>query len=1327
MSPSSSRPSSPTLEAAEATHPAPRPASPALSTASSSTQDNFEDAEGGAAGSATASKAPSVDGQDEEDAHEERADEHVGGRAGTDNDNDQAQDEQPGVQEGQDATDAPTDEQHDPQDTLASGLPTSLSSSSLASSSTSPPPPSSDSAIPPGVLKRTSTPSLVAVPRDAVPTPSSSSSKSRPTSVASLSSLNAAVAAHPNRLSLTFDDEDDALGPLNASTSSSSTSNPSRRPFSLSSEPETPTARTSPASSPNRPRSSLLSHAHHHHHHAHDPTLVGRENSPSLTQQVWRQSLGLGSSPLATPVGKRAGLIDVRLDDGEEDGEGEEVPGTPRGKALVGEGEEEEERRRRRRSAHRKSVSDSALPSGGANGNGHQNEKEEDEEVDVDGADFADESLDTVPSSLSHSSSALAAPPPPARDRQPSIATPHAADGFLSHRASANLSSLAGPVTPDNPPSRFGKEGVRELKASFEAVRRREVSEGKDGGQGAGAEGEATDWDFWGRVMNDYEEVARMQPRELSRAIQKGIPPALRGMTWQLMAAAKDPNLEFVYSELLKQSSPHEKSIARDLSRTFPKHEYFAEAGGVGQENLFNVVKAYSLYDDEVGYTQGLQFIVGPLLLNMPDEEAFCVLVRLMKAYDLRSHYTPNMPGLQLRLFQFDRLVEELLPGVFLHMLRQGVKSSMYASQWFLTLFGYRFPLELVSSVFDLVFAEGVEAVFRFAVALLKRNEHHLCQLEFEDLIEFLKNGLFEGYAPEAEELDANPDALYKVGEFVRDALQVRITPLMLDQFGEEWATLCAQQTAHAAELDSLRKANLQLSLQVRQLEASLAQVNTEHCELVKQVVAARLEREELEDELVKYKLAYADLSHANAAANAMTSPLQMRRQSEMSIASSIGDDAASSTSAHTAATSASSNGGTSGGGFGLGMGAVGGAAGRWFGSMSGASGGGGGQNRASSSAMSQRSSIGLDPSSVSFITLPKVPSVAPAASAPAPASSHPSKLATSTPPPWLVNDIISLSAGPYGDWRDNLAPDGFAIIRGAVPEERALAYRERFYGWLEKFPLGFKREDRSTYTQEHIPMVMRGGMFHHSVGHEAFLWELRQEPGLIESFAKLWGTDELLVSFDGANLSLPGDIQDPNPPKWPHIDQDAERRGFLCAQGLVNLAPNGPDDGGLMLFKGSHALNNEYFTEVWDGNSGVILPKEGPNGQTDFFGFTPEILEWFESKGCEWVKPSLNPGDLVIWDSRCGHYNTPPRGDRDRVAAYTCFMPARLAPPDQLARKQELFQARHMTTHWPCTNLWAKSPIVLRNGKQCPHVRYAPFEEPELTDRLCAFSLLHL
>ncbi|GAA5897299.1 uncharacterized protein JCM6883_006648 [Sporobolomyces salmoneus] len=576
-------------------------------------------------------------------------------------------------------------------------------------------------------------------------------------------------------------ESNDLLSPLSSTTTtipsaaSPSTYEKPKRPFSLSSEPDTPTFPTPSTPSPKKKPSASSS--------SFSPSGTV-PISPSLTQQVWRNSMGLPPSPVTNPS-SNGKLVDVNLS-------------------------------------------------------------------------------------------------------EPTLSNPSRISTTLDYtpgEASTSSSTANSPTTTTH----FKSEAI---EAAFARVR--EQSENAPPTVGEDGEEEVVDWDFWGRVMSDYEEVARTQPRELSKAIQRGIPQSLRGMTWQLMAAAKDPTLEMVYQELLAQTSSHEKSISRDLSRTFPKHEYFMDEAGVGQENLFNVVKAYSLYDEEVGYTQGLQFIVGPLLLNMPDEETFCVLVRLMKSYDLRSHYTPNMPGLQLRLFQFDRLVEELLPGVFLHMLRQGVKSSMYASQWFLTLFGYRFPLELVSAVFDLVFAEGVEAIFRFAIALIKRNEDVLLKLEFEDLIEFLKNGLFEVYAPTREEKEKNPDALYRVRDFVREALQVRITPMMLDQFGEEWSTLLAAQTAHTAELDALRKANLQLSLQVRQLESSLSQINLEHCELVKQVVRARLEREELEDELVKYKIAFANAEFKAASDRASMSPSSLRRQSELSISSVTSSDSSS-------------------------------------------------------------------------------------------------------------------------------------------------------------------------------------------------------------------------------------------------------------------------------------------------------------------------------------------------------------------------------------------------------------------------------------------------
>lgn len=104
---------------------------------------------------------------------------------------------------------------------------------------------------------------------------------------------------------------------------------------------------------------------------------------------------------------------------------------------------------------------------------------------------------------------------------------------------------------------------------------------------------------------------------------------------WQLMSSSKDPELEALYSSLLHQTSPHEKSIQKDLARTFPSHKFFqrpngpsagngaadtAEDRGRGQDDLFNVVRAYSLYDPEVGYVQGSAFIVAALLLNVSSD-----------------------------------------------------------------------------------------------------------------------------------------------------------------------------------------------------------------------------------------------------------------------------------------------------------------------------------------------------------------------------------------------------------------------------------------------------------------------------------------------------------------------------------------------------------------------------------------------------------------------------------------------------------------------------------------------------------------------------------
>jgi hypothetical protein len=66
---------------------------------------------------------------------------------------------------------------------------------------------------------------------------------------------------------------------------------------------------------------------------------------------------------------------------------------------------------------------------------------------------------------------------------------------------------------------------------------------------------------------------------------------------------------------------------------------------------------------------------------------------------------------------------------------------------------------------------------------------------------------------------------------------------------------------------------------------------------------------------------------------------------------------------------------------------------------------------------------------------------------------------------------------------------------------------------------------------------------FSYGSAHEKMAWEARTEPAVIETFEKLWGTKELICSFDGMNISMPNRTDIKWSP-WPHCDQNPRRKG---------------------------------------------------------------------------------------------------------------------------------------------------------------------------------------
>ncbi|KAK5110210.1 hypothetical protein LTR62_006206 [Meristemomyces frigidus] len=452
-------------------------------------------------------------------------------------------------------------------------------------------------------------------------------------------------------------------------------------------------------------------------------------------------------------------------------------------------------------------------------------------------------------------------------------------------------------------------------------------------------------WDLWQTVV--YEgpaAVRRTSGEELRQAIAAGIPPAIRGVVWQVLAESKNEELEAVYHTLKTRgtdaeqlrpapatrthsqsgllngtalekesvasstSSVHsvesttatpatsavasppisvdgnpldiqgklvvekqkrdsaallklEKAIRRDMGSRTSFSKYTQSAGL--QESLFNNCKAYALFDEGVGYAQGINFITMPLLFNLSEEESFTLLVKLMSGYDLRSMFTPEMSGLHLRLYQFERLLEDLEPALYCHLRRRKVDPQLYATQWFLTLFAYRFPLQLVLRVYDLIFSEGLTAILKFGIVLMQRNREALLAMkDMSQLSAFLKEKIFDVYIDKSPSASSLLDSgffgsvtggadkeLYRADEMVRDACNIEIAEAQLALYTSEWEDQQRTTLAQTTELENLRTANSSLTSRLKNLEERSQAQDTEHVTLASELVRLKVQLDEVLDE----------------------------------------------------------------------------------------------------------------------------------------------------------------------------------------------------------------------------------------------------------------------------------------------------------------------------------------------------------------------------------------------------------------------------------------------------------------------------------------------
>ena len=253
-----------------------------------------------------------------------------------------------------------------------------------------------------------------------------------------------------------------------------------------------------------------------------------------------------------------------------------------------------------------------------------------------------------------------------------------------------------------------------------------------------------------------------IRSKALKKMVRKGIPRQYRSDVWMSLSSAKKYMLENegkycdltakscdakIYSKIKDTNGEAQLDIIqRDLSRTFPENPSFKDP--ILQNNLQDILMAYCLYKPDVGYCQGLNYVVGSLLLatQQPDgkllpENCFWLLVALMDI--IPDYHSVKMSCLNPDCLVLAQLIEKKMPQTHSKVSSFGLPIQMFVTKWFVCLFVDILPFHTVLHVWDTLFYEGFKILFRVAVYQFRLHKYELCAIEDPSQLAFTFREMF--------------------------------------------------------------------------------------------------------------------------------------------------------------------------------------------------------------------------------------------------------------------------------------------------------------------------------------------------------------------------------------------------------------------------------------------------------------------------------------------------------------------------------------------------------------------------------------------------------
>ena len=261
----------------------------------------------------------------------------------------------------------------------------------------------------------------------------------------------------------------------------------------------------------------------------------------------------------------------------------------------------------------------------------------------------------------------------------------------------------------------------------------------------------------------------------------------------------------------------------------------------------------------------------------------------------------------------------------------------------------------------------------------------------------------------------------------------------------------------------------------------------------------------------------------------------------------------------------------------------------------------------------------------------------------------------------------------------------GYCVVENVFENKMCEETINSMWKWLINLNTGIKRRDASTWNNTNWPSHVKQGLIQHTLGHEEFMWKIREHDNVIKVFAQIYGTDQLLTSFDGATIIRPLNSGHTYESKesWLHTDsdiiedvklEDVYNNPFYSIQGIANLASSGDRDASLFIGESSHLMHSKLFK----------YNNRAPKNH--WYVLRQNDINFLVSEGIQFVKVNAPAGSLILFDSRCFHSGfagDDPQSSTFRYVIYVSQTPAERATVEDLALKKKAILEGKATSHW--------------------------------------------